>query len=221
MSLEEPMVSASTPGSWQATLAAWAELLATLAAIVGEKGPALDADGLAAVIDRLHFLTWAWMLTLTPCSMARKAAFELGVAATLVARWQAARCCAVCEDPSCESTDGLREVDAGIGTAAEEALRIVARQFVDVRAETEAIGLGHAPDMAPSVRLYYSCLSTEEIVQDFLRHVFAPGRQLGRVPVIRRHLEALLADVLPDREPGAPGWLLTSEDLLRFDGTLA
>lgn len=230
---EEPLVPMASapmaPRSWQAMLVAWAELMATLAAIVGEKGPALDVDGLAAVIDRLHLLAWTWMWSLPPCSMARKATFELGRVATLIARWSKVPC--VCgslaanhvEDSWYQSSEPRR------GLAAEEALRIAARVIGDARGEAEALGAGCGPWVPPHIRVYdHNGPRTIDrlakwIMEDLfpVRHEHRSDLRGGRERVKLPRAASLAnyetgvtlaLSTLPENEP----WLMTSEDAARF-----
>lgn len=245
---EEPFVptpSAPTPPrSWQAMLLTWAELMATLAAIVGENAPALDAEGLAAVIDRLHVLTWTWMWSLPPCSMARKAAFEFGRAAMLIGRWRS--CISevhfrpddgfpVCLGYMVGKDDGrttlqvsdenaraLPEAQA-IGDHADEALRIVARQIVDARDEARA-----QPSTIPLHEAVYSA-SVYNAHNAGINFLGSSDGKRGAYMILRHHFsrmrgqeievtDALLQRFADTAIASLPegAWLATTQDVDRF-----
>lgn len=231
-----PMASAPTPPrSWQAMLVTWAELMATLAAIVGEGGPVLDADGLAALIDRLHLLTWTWMWSLPPCSEARKAALTLGAAALWIERWRAApidpgrTTWGSEEDPGYVGAVTTTITAIAIGQHAESLLRIAAWHIDDARALARTLGVepaipphervyrpvdldGHVPagNVHPIPSSADPLWKARRILDDHFKH--RPGRgELIRAQTQNKAFAELAIASLPDGP-----WVMTNRDVEAF-----
>lgn len=222
------------PRPWLAMIDAWGAMLGTLCSFLSEAHAdqgrhiwALWVARTAASAPNLSRLTWTWMWSLRPCSMARKAAFTLGHAALLIERWRSAS-----EAPALGTLAVPFDARSDIGQRAESELNFLAWQIDDARGERAGQALHGAPasSIPPHERVYsagmalppshggihFPLATIGNVARAILVDRLAQWR--GQKAYTQRCTEAMtqaFAETAIASLPDGP-WLMTSEDVGRF-----